>query len=99
LGEDISDLPAAGAAPEWMSEKAVSIASYFVASGVFTVLGVPFPILGSKNVTNFLCSDIENIIGAKFAFEADPIKAAHLMIEHIDRKREALKLKPLMYTK
>jgi len=97
LGEDISDLPAAGAAPEWMSEKAVSIASYFAASGVFTVLGVPFPILGSKNVTNFLCNDMEDILGGKFAFEADPIKAAHLMIEHINKKRKALKLKPMMY--
>ncbi len=97
LGEDISDLPVAGAAPEWMSEKAVSIAFYFVASGVFTVLGMPFPILGSKNVTNFLCNEVENILGGKFAFEQDPIKAAHLMIEHIDKKRKALKLKPLMY--
>lgn len=97
LGEDISDLPVAGAAPEWMSEKAVSIASYFLASGVFTVLGTPFPILGSKNVTNFLCNEVESILGAKFAFESDPIKAAHLMIEHIDKKRKALKLKPLMY--
>ena len=97
LGEDISDLPVAGAAPEWMSEKAVSIAFYFVASGVFTVLGMPFPILGSKNVTNFLCSEVENILGGKFAFESDPIKAAHLMIEHIDKKRKALKLRPLMY--
>lgn len=97
LGEDISDLPVAGAAPEWMSEKAVSIASYFIASGVFTVLGTPFPILGSKNVTNFLCSEVENIFGGKFAFEVDPIKAAHLMIEHINKKRQALKLKPMMY--
>ena len=97
LGEDISDLPAAGAAPEWMSEKAVSIASYFAGSGLFTVLGVPFPILGSKNVTNFLCHEIENMLGGKFAFEADPIKAAHLMIDHIDKKRKALKLKPMMY--
>jgi len=87
LGEDISDLPVAGAAPEWMSEKAVSIACYFVASGVFTVLGIPFPVLGSKNVTNFLCNEVENVFGAKFAFEADPIKAAHLMIDHIDKKR------------
>jgi len=70
LGEDISDLPVAGAAPEWMSEKAVSIASYFAASGLFTVLGVPFPILGSKNVTDFLCHEIEDILGGKFAFEA-----------------------------
>ncbi|MCK4495694.1 MAG: carbon monoxide dehydrogenase, partial [Candidatus Aminicenantes bacterium] len=83
--------------PEWMSEKAVSIASYFAASGVFTVLGVPFPVLGSKNVTNFLCNDMENILGGKFAFEADPIKAAHLMIDHINKKRKALKFKPMMY--
>ena len=54
-------------------------------------------ILGSKNVTNFLCNEVESILGAKFAFESDPIKAAHLMIEHIDKKRKALKLKPLMY--
>jgi carbon-monoxide dehydrogenase catalytic subunit len=98
LGEDISDLPAAGAAPEWMSEKAITIGMYFVASGVFTIFGGPFPVLGTKNVTNFLCSELENIVGGKFAFESDPIKAAHLMIEHIDKKREALKLKPLMYT-
>ncbi len=97
LGEDISDLPAAGAAPEWMSEKAVSIGCYVVASGVFTVLGNPFPVLGSKNVTNFLCHEIENILGGKFAFESDPIKAAHLMIEHMNKKRKALKLKPMMY--
>ncbi len=97
LGEDISDLPVAGAAPEWMSEKAVSIGFYFVASGVFTVLGFPFPILGSKNLTRFICEELEELVGGKFAFESDPIKAAHLMIKHIDKKREALKLKPLMY--
>lgn len=97
LGEDISDLPVAGAAPEWMAEKAISIGFYFVASGVFTVFGKPHPILGSKNVTNFICGELENLVGGKFAFEADPVKAAHLMIEHINRKREALKLKPLMY--
>ena len=94
LGEDISDLPAAGAAPEWMSEKAISIGMYFVASGVFTVFGGAQPVLGSKNVTNFLCNELEDIVGGKFAFEEDPIKAAHLMIAHIDKKREALKLKP-----
>ena len=35
LGVDISDLPAAGAAPEWMSEKAVAIGAYVVGSGVY----------------------------------------------------------------
>ena len=48
LGSDISDLPAAGAAPEWMSEKAIAIGQYFVASGVYTVFGVTWPTTGSR---------------------------------------------------
>ena len=97
LGEDISDLPVAGAAPEWMSEKAVSIGMYFVASGVYTVIGTPLPVLGSKKLTKYLTEDMEEEIGGKWAFEEDPIKAAHMMIKHIDSKRKALKLKPPMY--
>ena len=97
LGQRISDLPAAGAAPEWMSEKAVSIGFYFVASGVYTVFGTPQPVLGSQKVADFITQDIEGLVGGKFAFQPDPIKAAHLMIEHIDKKRKELKLKPLMY--
>ncbi|NIS13868.1 MAG: carbon monoxide dehydrogenase, partial [Thermoplasmata archaeon] len=58
LGEDLSDLPVAGAAPEWMSEKAVSIGFYFVASGVYTVLGSPFPVLGSRKLNKLLTEDL-----------------------------------------
>jgi len=90
LGDDISDLPVAGAAPEWYSEKAISIGQYFVASGVFTVFGVNWPTLGSKEVTDFLFKDFEGIYGGMWAFEPDPIKAAQLMIAHIDKKRKAL---------
>ncbi len=90
LGDDISELPVAGAAPEWMSEKAISIGQYFVASGVFTVFGVTWPTTGSKEVTDFLFKDMEEIYGGMWAFEPDPIKAAHLMIDHIDKKRKAL---------
>jgi carbon-monoxide dehydrogenase catalytic subunit len=90
LGDDISDLPVAGAAPEWMSEKAISIGQYFVASGVFTVFGVNWPTLGSQEVTDFLFKDFEDMYGGMWAFEPDPIKAAQLMIEHIDKKRKAL---------
>jgi len=97
LGEDISDLPVAGAAPEWMSEKAVSIGFYFVSSGVFTTLGMPFPIEGSENLTRYVTDEIEADVGGKFAFEPDPIAAARLMIDHIDAKRAALKLKEVMY--
>ena len=99
LGEDISDLPAAGAAPEWMSEKAISIGFYFVASGVYTVFGTPHPVLGSENLTNYITNEIEKEVGGKFAFEVDPIKAAHMMIKHIDKKRRALKLSEPMYDK
>ncbi len=90
LGDDISDLPVAGAAPEWMSEKAISIGQYFVGSGVFTVFGVNWPTLGSKEVTDFLFKDFEDMYGGMWAFEPDPIKAAQLMIAHIDKKRKAL---------
>lgn len=97
LGNDISDLPVAGAAPEWMSEKAVSIGFYFVASGVYTVICHPLAVMGSKNLYNYLTDEIESEVGGKWAFELDPVKAAHMMLDHIDKKRKALKLKPLMY--
>ena len=90
LGDDISDLPVAGAAPEWMSEKAVSIGMYFVASGVYTVIAEPLPILGAPNLTRYLTEEIEEEFGGKWAFERDPVKAAQMMIEHIEKKRDAL---------
>jgi carbon-monoxide dehydrogenase catalytic subunit len=90
LGDDISDLPAAGAALEWMSEKAIAIGQYFVASGVFTVFGVTWPTTGSEVVTKHLFEEFENTFKGKWGFEPDPIKAAKLMIGHIDKKRKAL---------
>jgi len=90
LGDDISDLPVAGAAPEWMSEKAISIGQYFVASGVYTVFGVTWPTTGSKDVTDYLFKDMEEMLGGMWDFEPDPIQAAHKMIAHIDKKRKAL---------
>jgi len=90
LGVDISDLPAAGAAPEWMSEKAVSIGAYVVSSGVFTVLGTVPPVLGSPVVTEVLTQGANDVVGAVFAVEPDPFKAAQLMVDHIAAKRQAL---------
>jgi carbon-monoxide dehydrogenase catalytic subunit len=97
LGDDLSQLPVAGAAPEWMSEKAVSIGFYFVASGVYTMIGEPLPVMGSQNLHKYLTEEIEEEVGGKWAFEPDPIKAAHKMLIHIDKKRKELKLKPMMY--
>jgi carbon-monoxide dehydrogenase catalytic subunit len=92
LGVDISDLPVAGAAPEWMSEKAVSIGAYVVASGIFTVLGTVPPVLGSPNVVQLLTAGAEGVVGGKFAVEPDPFKAARLILDHIAAKRAALGL-------
>jgi len=90
LGDDISDLPAAGAGPEWMSEKAISIGQYFVASGVYTVFGVTWPTLGSEEVTKELFEGFDKMLKGRWDFELDPVKAAGKMIEHIDSKRKAL---------
>ncbi|HOC90834.1 MAG TPA: anaerobic carbon-monoxide dehydrogenase catalytic subunit [bacterium] len=90
LGDDLSDLPAVGAAPEWMSEKAISIGQYFVASGVYTVFGTTFPTLGAQETTKYLFEKMDEKFGGCWAFEPDPIKAAQLMIARIDAARKKL---------
>jgi carbon-monoxide dehydrogenase catalytic subunit len=92
LGVDISDLPVAGSAPEWYSEKAVTIGTYFVASGVTTHLGPMPPITGSMNVVNLLTSGLNDVVGATFAVEPDPEKAAIFLRQTIEGKRKALGL-------
>ena len=92
LGVDISDLPVAGSAPEWYSEKAVTIGTYCVASGITTHLGPIPPITGSMNVVKLLTEGLEDVVGATFAVEPDPEKAAILLRKHIEKKRGALGL-------
>lgn len=92
LGVDVSQLPLAGAAPEWYSEKAISIGAYVVASGISTVLGVQPPIFGSMNVVKLLADDLDDVVGARFAVEPDPERAAVWIRKHIEAKREELGL-------
>lgn len=92
LGCDISDLPVAGSAPEWYSEKAATIATYFVASGVFTHLGPMPPITGSMPVVELLTAGLDDVVGATFAVEPDPAAAAEVIIAHIEKKRAKLGL-------
>ena len=92
LGCDISDLPVAGSAPEWYSEKAAAIGCYFVASGVYTVLGPMPPVTGSMNIVKLLTEGLEDVVGASFAVEPDPEKAALLIRRRIEDKRRALGL-------
>jgi len=90
LGESIADLPVAGAAPEWMSEKAICIGQYFVASGVFTVFGVTFPIVEETKFHKLLFGGLEEMGFGKWGYTADPYEMAEMMIAHIDKKRKAL---------
>ncbi len=91
LGEKLSDLPVAGAAPEWMSEKAISIGHYFVSSGVYTVFGVHFPTIEGTKFHELLFDKLESEWGlGKWDFAKDPYEMAQKMIAHIQKKREEL---------
>lgn len=90
LGDKISDLPVAGSAPEWMSEKAISIGQYFVSSGVYTVFGATFPVTDNTKFKDFLFKGLEEQHGGMWDFAKDPYEHAQKMIAHIDKKREAL---------
>lgn len=90
LGDSIADLPVAGCAPEWMSEKAIAIGQYFVASGVFTVFGHTFPITQETRFQELLFSGLEKKGFGKWGFGSTPGEMARLMIEHIDKKRKEL---------
>jgi len=90
LGKDISDLPAAGSAPEWMSEKAISIGHYFVASGVYTVFGVNLPVTGAPRFQQHLFEELAQLYGGMWDLVEDPYEHAHKMIAHINKKRKAL---------
>jgi carbon-monoxide dehydrogenase catalytic subunit len=92
LGEDISDIPGVGIAPEWMSEKALSIGTYFVASGAYVLFGVKSPVEGSGAVTDLIGRGWEEKTGGKLEFEPDPAKIVKKSLQHIDKKRAALGL-------
>ncbi len=90
LGDSIADLPAAGCAPEWMSEKAIAIGQYFVASGVYTVFGHTFPMTQCTKFEKHLFEELEAKGFGKWGFADDPKEMARLMIAHIDKKRQLL---------
>lgn len=92
LGDDISDVPAVGIAPEWMSEKAISIASYCAASGAYVIMGIRNPVEGSEVVTDVLSKGWEDKVGGKIEFVEEPEEMVRRILEHIDKKRAALKL-------
>jgi carbon-monoxide dehydrogenase catalytic subunit len=99
LGDDIEEIPAVGLAPEWMSEKALSIGTYCVASGAYVIFGGSSPVSGmpdrvddSDLVAKFISEGWEELYGGKLEFIPDPDKMIEATLEHIDKKRAALGL-------
>ena len=91
-GINISQIPLCGCAPEWMSEKAVSIGNYVVATGIDTYLGVDPYSKGSSEITELLQGETgcKEWVEAHFIVEADIEKLGDKMIECIEAKRTAL---------
>lgn len=90
LGDSIAGLPAAGVCPELMSEKAVSISHYCVASGLDVFIGHPFHITGAEGVNKFLTEEVKDIFGASMHFVEDPYECAKQILAVLDEKREKL---------
>ncbi len=87
---DVAKLPIVGCAPEWMSEKAVSIANYVIASGIDTYLGIEPQVKGSSQMMELITEGTRKMVGAGFIINMDPDKLAASMIEGIEAKRTAL---------
>ncbi len=92
LGEDIDDLPAVGLCPEWMCEKAISIGTYFAASGAHVIFGVSSPVEASSVATRLMTEGWEEMVGGDLEFIPDWDAMYARSLELIDAKRAALKL-------
>ena len=92
-GINISQIPLCGCAPEWMSEKAVSIGNYVVATGIDTYLGVDPYSKGSSEITELLQGDARGCkewVEAHFVVDTNIESLGDKMIAAIEAKRTAL---------
>ena len=92
-GWNISQIPLIGCAPEWMSQKAVSIGNYVVATGIDTYLGVDPYTAGSKECEEIMQGEnglFKQWVEAKYTVEHDIDKLTDMMIDAIEAKRTAL---------
>lgn len=101
LGDDIDQIPAVGLAPEWMSEKALAIGTYCVASGAYVMFGGASPVSGmpdkvsdSDVVSHYISEGWEKLYGGKLEFVGDPDEMVRRTLAHIDKKRASLGLRP-----
>ncbi|MCL6478214.1 MAG: anaerobic carbon-monoxide dehydrogenase catalytic subunit [Peptococcaceae bacterium] len=92
LGVDLDRLPVAASAPEYKTEKAVSIGTYAVACGLPVHLGIVPPVLGSPLVTQLLTAGVKDLLGGYFIVETDPVKAAQAIFAALQQRRQGLGL-------
>jgi carbon-monoxide dehydrogenase catalytic subunit len=92
LGDDISDIPAVGLAPEWMSEKALAIGVYAAASGAYVIFGIDSPVGASDEVVKVMTETWEKVLGGKMEFVTTDEEMLQKTLAHIDAKRAALGL-------
>ena len=89
-GIDVPQVPVVGCAPEWMSEKAVSIANYVVTTGIDTYLGVSPQVSGSEQMMELITEGTRKMVGGGFIINTNHEELVDSMIEGIEKKRAAL---------
>ena len=89
-GIDVPQVPVVGCAPEWMSEKAVSIANYVVTTGIDTYLGVSPQVSGSAQMMELITEGTRKMVGGGFIINTNHEELVDAMIDGIEKKRAAL---------
>jgi carbon-monoxide dehydrogenase catalytic subunit len=89
-GVEVTQLPIVGCAPEWMSEKAVAIANYVVATGIDTYLGIEPQVKGSAQMMELITEGTRKLTGAGYIINKDPHELVAAIINGIEAKRAAL---------
>jgi carbon-monoxide dehydrogenase catalytic subunit len=89
-GVDTTQIPVVGCAPEWMSEKAVSIANYVVSTGIDVYLGIEPQVKGSSRMMELITQGTRAITGAGYIINTDPHELVKAILDGIEKKRAGL---------
>jgi carbon-monoxide dehydrogenase catalytic subunit len=89
-GVATTQIPVVGCAPEWMSEKAVSIANYVVSTGLDVYLGIEPQVTGSTQMVELITEGTREITGAGYIINTDPHELVKNILDGIEKKRAAL---------
>ncbi|CUU48671.1 MULTISPECIES: anaerobic carbon-monoxide dehydrogenase catalytic subunit [Clostridium] len=92
LDVDVSELPIAVTAPEWMEQKATIDGIFALAYGTYTHLS-PTPFMtGAPELVELLTEKAEDVTGGKIALGDNPVEVAENIEAHIIAKRKGMGL-------